>query len=563
MSDFEIAATDAQGNLNAALRASRNVSYDSTVKTAHENYSETGDYVQFYDDISTYLNGQFRYDDNVKDAWFFLLSDTSQILSVSNAGESGGTQRMQRYRTELHDSAIEMSGGLGTGISFLPHDGDLLLVRNMVDRQYKPYAMIILNLHTDNIFGRFLDNTWKNAGAAFIDGDLIYEKGDGPELPDEPVHGTRSEKHLGDWLLYTEQTLDMHTITYTAKISSDFLLGQFSSYYYIVIFSVLMAAIFMAVFLRFVIRNVNTPIGQLVKAARRIEAGDLGYQALLSPRAEELKYLTDSFNSMSERLKALFEKSIEEQLALQDARIDALQSQIDPHFLSDALEIVKWEAHMEKADKTSLMIEALSTLLSAALSRDGVAMVPLREELKYLNAYLYIVTQRQKTLRIEKSIDPALFDLSIPRLILQPLVENAVGHGERPNGGIVAIRAYEKDGGVYLEVENDAVATHEDQRLTNAPGEIRLEVENNAAITHEDQRLTGTPINTPAEVLREHNFEKQIPGSGAPEEAQSDGILNVHRRIQLVYGNGSGLTLHNTGKGRTIARIQIVVDHRC
>jgi two-component system sensor histidine kinase YesM len=531
INDFDAAATSADINLNAALHASRNISYDSTVKTAYENYSETNDYVIFYNDIATYLNGQFRYDDNVKDAWFFLLSDTKQILSASNAKESSGPQRLQNYRASLHDSVIGMSEGLGTDVSFLPYTGGLLLIRNMVDRQYKPYAVIVLNLNTETIFREFLGNLWESAGAAFIDGGAIYEKGACPDIPERPIQGIRIDKRSGNWFLCSEQTLDTHTVTYAASVSDSLLSKQFSSsYYYIVIFSILMVVVFMAIFLRFVVKNVNKPIGQLVEAARQIEAGDLGYRTSLSPRAKELRYLNDSFNSMSEQLKALFEKSIEEQLALQDARIDALQSQIDPHFLSNTLEIVKWEAQMEKADRVSLMIESLSTLLSAALSRDGVAMIPLREELNYLNAYLYIVTQRQKTLRVEKSIDPALFDRPIPRLILQPLVENAVdydrGSREEPlsDGSMIAIRAYEKEGTVYLEVEYDGSITPENGQAAIAP-------------------MAG-------------NAESITPESGLAAIAPA--VENVHRRIQLIYGNASGLTLHDTRAGRVIARIRIM-----
>ena len=80
--------------------------------------------------------------------------------------------------------------------------------------------------------------------------------------------------------------------------------------------------------------------------------------------------------------------------AAQRAQIKALQSQINPHFLNNTLEIINWEARIEGNDRVSAMIEALSTMLNAALDRDGRTQIPLKEELGYVEAYLYIIRER-------------------------------------------------------------------------------------------------------------------------------------------------------------------------
>ena len=97
---------------------------------------------------------------------------------------------------------------------------------------------------------------------------------------------------------------------------------------------------------------------------------------------------------MSGRLKYQFDHIYEEELALKDARIMALQSHINPHFMNNTLEIINWEARLAGNDKVSEMISSLGTLLDAALDRKKQPEVPLKEELTYVKAYLFIMKER-------------------------------------------------------------------------------------------------------------------------------------------------------------------------
>ena len=110
---------------------------------------------------------------------------------------------------------------------------------------------------------------------------------------------------------------------------------------------------------------------------------------------------------MSGQLQSQFEHIYREELALRDARIMALQSQINPHFLNNTLEIINWEARMAGDVKVCGMLEALSTILTAAMDRDKRATVHLSQELMYVDAYLYIIKERLgKRLTVHKQIDP-------------------------------------------------------------------------------------------------------------------------------------------------------------
>lgn len=139
---------------------------------------------------------------------------------------------------------------------------------------------------------------------------------------------------------------------------------------------------------------------------------------------------------MSSELKNQFDRIYLEQQALQEARIKALQSQINPHFLNNTLEIINWEARLADNEQVCSMIEALSTMLDAAVGRDGRSQAPLSEELKYVDAYLYITKERLgERLTVSREIEESMLGCQIPRLMLQPIIENAVEHDISRSGG--------------------------------------------------------------------------------------------------------------------------------
>ncbi len=166
-------------------------------------------------------------------------------------------------------------------------------------------------------------------------------------------------------------------------------------------------------------------------------------------------------------------------------------------------------------DRVGAMIEALSTMLDAALDRDGRTQITLREELVYVDAYLYIIRERLgERFRVHKEIDESQLSRQVPRLILQPIAENAVEHDlTRRGGGDLWLRVYRRDRLLVLEVEHDGQMTEEDRAKVQA-------------------QLRGT------ETL-----------SGAV------GIQNVSQRLKLIYGEEGSLSLDETGHGTILARI--------
>ena len=217
----------------------------------------------------------------------------------------------------------------------------------------------------------------------------------------------------------------------------------------------------------------------------------------------------------------VFYEILAEELALRDAKIMALQSQINPHFLNNTLEIINWEARLADDVKVCQMLEALSTMLNAAMDRKHRPLIHLSEEMMYVDAYLFIIRERLgKRLTVEKKISPETLDCYVPRLVLQPLLENAVEHGINPvQKGTIIIRAYREQDRLLLEIENDGVTTYDDL--------MKIQT-----------LLSDEPL---------------PEGTGSA----SLGIRNVHERVKIIYGQESGLSITITEKGNTLSRMNI------
>lgn len=268
-------------------------------------------------------------------------------------------------------------------------------------------------------------------------------------------------------------------------------------------------------------RYLTDPLKLMVGQAKEIESGNLGYQLEKDTKSLEFEYLRESYNHMSRTLKYQFDHIYEEELALRDARIMALQSHINPHFMNNTLEIINWEARLGENEKVSRMIESLSVLMNAAMDRKKLPEITLSEEMIYVDAYLYITSERLgKRFHVVKEMDENTMKRMVPRLIMQPVIENAVKHGVIPRGeGTVTIRSYLENDYLILEVRNDGEISEEDQKKIS--------------------RLLAPDYDT------------------SKETSLNLGIANVNQRLRILYGDQCGLTIEQIAEGCVISRIRI------
>lgn len=511
-------------DLDGAANKLLSISYVPTIRNAWQSYQSTGNSAALLNTTRAFLTQNF-YRDQTTQAVYVAFPSVGQASLAYNQERYSHSQAARFYGTALYASAEALMETLGTDLEFYYEDGRLYLARllSLQDDQFKPYAVLFADIDLQNLCHGLENLPWLTGAAIRLNGvDLPVQEGD---VAPPPAGESFDRLMDGGTRLMVQRSIPegRYNFGYTVVANLEPLIQEMGAPLGVVLWVALFSAGLITVMLVFFTRRVSRPIGILSRFAGKIEQGEIGAQtdtARLGSR--EFTYLGTQMNAMSARLQYQFERLYREELALRDAKMKALQSQINPHFLGNTLETINWEARLAGNAKVSRMLEALSTMMEAGLDRRHRPLVHLSEEMNYINAYLYIVGERLgKRLTVEKQIDESLLDWYVPRLILQPIVENAIEHGVAGHQqGHIVIRA---------------VAQSEEW--------MRLEVENDSPMAKKDEQRVK-------ELLER---EQDIPG----ESSANIGIRNVHQRLRLIYGPQSGLTVENTKKGSTVSSMCI------
>ncbi len=272
-------------------------------------------------------------------------------------------------------------------------------------------------------------------------------------------------------------------------------------------------------FFSFIISNsISKPVALLSKITDQVAKGDLTVRSNITTGAE-VKTLSDSLNIMIEKLSNLITTVKIEQSNLREAELKLLQEQINPHFLYNTLDTIIWLAESRKSEEVVEMVGSLSKYFRTSLSK-GKAQVTLQEEELHVRSYLEIQKIRYKDI-MEYIIDipKDLLQLSIPKITLQPIIENALYHGikNKRGKGMITLRGRRENNQVILLVSDNGLGMME-ERL--------CEVRNSLG-------QTG------------HNKKDFF------------GLNNVNERIRLSYGTEYGIHIDSTYQIGTEVKIHI------
>ena len=504
----ENAMRQAELRLASAIEDSKAVSYEGIVRQAYREYQHTHDRVGVYRTVTEYLSQKYSRNASFSVIYISFLDEGLDLHPYAAAQGSSKYNLLRNYTDNILPAARECIGDADAGIFFFSVDGNLYMVRNLLDNRFQPYALMVMGLEKSVL----LQSLYSVNGILGIELSI-----DGVRIPldAEPI----DDRSINPVMTEYTAEVEGHSLAFTAQTMKVSIWSTMPALRYAILAIILLVLPLVLLIILLFHRNINHPIDVLIEANTRVQAGERGYTITERAPSQEFRQLYSHFNSMSSELKNQFDRIYLEQQALQEARIKALQSQINPHFLNNTLEIINWEARLADNEQVCSMIEALSTMLDAAVGRDGRSQAPLSEELKYVDAYLYITKERLgERLTVSREIEKSMLGCQIPRLMLQPIIENAVEHDISRSGGELSIRAY-RSGGLCFEIE------HEGQMSDSDWDSVRRSLDSDK----------------PFDPERQHGG--------------SVGIRNVNQRLRLIYGDKYSFSITEPRKGRILARI--------
>lgn len=267
--------------------------------------------------------------------------------------------------------------------------------------------------------------------------------------------------------------------------------------------------------------GISRPIHRLMAFMHRAESGDLKTR-YWGDTMDEVGMLGRSYNSMLTKIGDLLQLTEQQEKQKREAELRILQAQIKPHFLYNTLNTIDWMARKQGAVDVAEMVQSLSKLYRIGLSK-GNEFIPLAEEFDHVRSYLQIQKLRyQGKLKYDLDYEPDIAHVPVLKVILQPIVENAIYHGikERRGPGTITVRGVRRDKLVELTVSDDGVGMDE-QALTSLRNKL------------------NHPLPAQAEAT----------GSGY-------GLSNVQARLKLTYGtDGCGIRIDSAAGSGTIVTL--------
>jgi two-component system sensor histidine kinase YesM len=217
-----------------------------------------------------------------------------------------------------------------------------------------------------------------------------------------------------------------------------------------------MSALFVTILSYYYTKWVFEPLGQLGEVMRNIDHRNFETNFNIKGN-NEISILVEQFSLMCRRLKMLYEQFYLSQLKLKEAELAVLQSKINPHFLYNTLDTIYWMSEMSNTWQISEMVHSLSKLFRIAIEKTDRGLVPLSVEQEYMQYYLTIQKVRyQDRIFFEFYVQEGIKNILVLKLLLQPIVENAIIHGIEPIGkGRVIINIYREDDELVYKVFND------------------------------------------------------------------------------------------------------------
>ncbi|MCM1297424.1 MAG: sensor histidine kinase, partial [Muribaculaceae bacterium] len=264
----------------------------------------------------------------------------------------------------------------------------------------------------------------------------------------------------------------------------------------------------------YITKSLTRPLAELMKTIGRIRGGETNLRVDYQVQ-DEIGKLGEEFNYMLDAMEDLIGQQYQDKLLLNRAQYQALQAQINPHFLYNTLETMSSIASIQNCDLVSDLCQSLSSIFRYSLDMK-YPYATVAREITHLKNYIFVMNVRMRQeIRYHFDIDEDTLSYSVPKISIQPLVENAINHGLKNKRGEknVSIKAWRTDEELYIMVRDDGVG------------------------------MDAEPLNRR---LQEND-------TGLIEEGNSIGLLNINARLKMIYGEEYGLVIESEpGKGSAV-----------
>ncbi|EJP24113.1 histidine kinase [Lachnoanaerobaculum sp. ICM7] len=478
------------------------------------------------DDIKKGMNLIYVNNDN-------MIDDIALISGKGELIESMPALRLKDNINVLEKDFFKKSMAESEYINFsMPH------IRDLFDRNENSYswvislsravevtdegkatqALLLINLNYRYFEEIFSNVNLGNGGYVYLTndrGDIIWhpkqnEIYSGRFNEDNKYAATLKDGITVENLRGKNITLNVRTIGYTGwklvGVTPSAALGiDGIKFRFFVLFVADLFLFLLAMINAFISDKISNPIKRLDGSVREIESGNLDVEIVPSG-SYEVEHLGKSIKNMLGRIKVLMSDLVAEHNAKRKSEFDTLQSQINPHFLYNTLDIIVWMIENENSDKAVNIVTALAKFFRISLSK-GKNIITVKDEVEHVRNYLMIQNMRFKN-RFEYSIDvdEKVLSYSSLKLMLQPLVENAIYHGmEFMDGdGEIDVKVFKEDNSLYFTITDNGLGMSEDM----------------------------------VETLLSKDFVPSKKGSGI-------GVKNVNERIKLYFGSEYGLKVES------------------
>ena len=267
-------------------------------------------------------------------------------------------------------------------------------------------------------------------------------------------------------------------------------------------------------------KSISSPLKKLTRAMNEATKGNLSIN-IKDNSKDEIGEVAENFNIMLNEIRNLMEDIKSKERQKRNAELKTLQAQINPHFLSNTLNTVKWLANIQKAENIENIITSLIQLLHVSIGK-GEDLISIREEIEYIEHYLNIQEYRYfNKFKVKFEIEEEIMECKIVKLLLQPVVENSLIHGIEPmdGQGVIIIKGFKYEGVIKIIV-------------------------------------TDNGVGIPEEVLK-----NLLVGKGVVNKSHFSGIgiNNVHERIKMYFGEQFGLNIQSVPKLFTTVEITIPI----